>query len=342
MKRSKQIVMAAVFLGAVHAMVLLAGFFAPYDYAAQDRRVPLAPPSHLHFFDEAGAFHLRPFVYAWAWRSERQEYQEDRSRRYPVRFLVSGDKGTIAGVLATRLHLFGVDAPGKIFLLGTDEYGRDQFSRLMYGGQVSLLAGLLAAGLALGLGMLLGTLAGFHGRWADETIMRVAELFFALPWLYLLFAVRSFLPLHISATQAFLLVIAVIGVIGWARPARLIRGIVLSARERNFVLAARGFGASTGYLLRRHVLPQTYGVVLTQAALLIPQFILAEVTLSYLGLGVSEPVPSWGNMLGSLRHYHVLTSHWWIFSPGLILIPVFISYHSLASAIQERLRFTPL
>jgi peptide/nickel transport system permease protein len=182
----------------------------------------------------------------------------------------------------------------------------------------------------------LGGLAGFYGAWVDELIMRVAELFLALPWMYLLFAVRMALPLHIEPAEAFLLVLAVIGLIGWARPARLIRGIVLSAKLRDYVAAARSLGASDLYLLRRHIWPQVLGIVLTQGALLVPQFILAEVTLSFFGLGVGEPVPSWGNMLASLQRYQVLSSYWWMFVPGLALIPVFLLYYALADALHQR------
>ncbi len=181
--------------------------------------------------------------------------------------------------------------------MGSDAYGRDQFSRFLYGGQISLLAGLIAAILSVSIGILAGGIAGYYGGWIDEILMRGGELFLALPWLYLLFAVRAALPLHISQWQVFLLLVSVMGLIGWARPARLIRGVVLSAKERNFVLAARGFGASDAYLLRRHVLPQTYAVLLTQITLLVPQYVLAEVTLTFLGLGVGEPMPSWGALL---------------------------------------------
>jgi peptide/nickel transport system permease protein len=144
--------------------------------------------------------------------------------------------------------------------------------------------------------------------------------------------------LSISAGQAFLLLVLVIGLRGWARPARLIRGVVLSAKERDFVLAARSCGASEARVLCRHVLPQTFGTVLTQAALLIPQFVLAEVTLSFLGLGVGEPVPSWGNMLSSLQHYNVLASYWWMGLPGLILVAAFLGFYVLANSLREYLR----
>jgi len=168
--------------------------------------------------------------------------------------------------------------------------------------------------------------------------MRTAELFLALPWLYLLFAVRMALPLDLAPAQAFLLVLALIAVVGWARPARLVRGLVLSARARDYVVAARCLGASDSYLLRRHVLPQITAILLTQAALLAPQYILAEVTLSFFGLGVGEPVPSWGNMLASLQRYHVVASYWWMFLPGIVMVPVFWLYHSLADSLHRRVK----
>jgi peptide/nickel transport system permease protein len=235
----------------------------------------------------------------------------------------------------TGIHwpLLGARAPEVVFLLGSDAYGRDVFSRLLYGGRVSLFTGLLAAFVSLGLALALGTLAGFYGGWLDQLLMRSGELVMALPWLYLLLAVRAFLPLHITTVQAFFLLVAIIGGVGWVRPARLIRGVVLSARERGFVLAARGFGASDRYLIRRHILPLTLNVVLTQATILIPQYILAEVALSFLGLGIGEPVPSWGNMLAEARQYHALVSHGWMLAPGLAIIPVLLGYLFLADAI---------
>jgi len=144
------------------------------------------------------------------------------------------------------------------------------------------------------------------------------------------------LPLQLEPSLAFLMILGVIGLIGWARPARLIRGVVLSAKVRDYVVAARGLGATDVYLLRRHVLPQVLGMALTQAALLTPQYILAEVTLSFFGLGVGEPVPSWGNMLAVLLRYDVLSSYWWMFVPGLALVPVFLLYYVLADALHQR------
>ena len=135
--------------------------------------------------------------------------------------------------------------------------------------------------------------------------------------------------------QAFFLLVAIIGTVGWVRPARIVRGVVLSARERGFVMAARGFGASGPYLIRRHILPLTGSVLVTQATVLIPQYILAEVTLSFLGLGVGEPVPSWGNMLAEARQYHALVGHAWMLAPGLATVPLLLGYLLLADALLE-------
>jgi peptide/nickel transport system permease protein len=294
---------------------------------------------HLHFVDSAGKFHVRPFVYPWIAQPSggRLQYLEDRSQIWKIRFFVQQEKASNGTTRNVSLRLFGVDAPGYVFLLGTDDYGRDQLSRLLYGGQISLFAGLLGATLTLSLALFLGGIAGYFGSWMDDVIMRSAEVFMALPWIFLLLAVRAFLPLHLGARQTFFLLISIIGLTGWARPSRLIRGVVLSAKQRDYVRAARGFGASWGYILRRHVLPEAFPVALTQGALLVPQYILAEVTLSFLGLGIGEPLPSWGNMLAGLQRYYVLNSYWWIAISGFALIPVFLLYYGLSDALQARL-----
>jgi peptide/nickel transport system permease protein len=343
MKTPRKFWITVTFLAAFHLAVLLAGFFAPYNFASQNRDFAFAPPTRVHFIDARGKFHLRPFVYGLRFAPEAPSgFAPDFAQMRPIRFFIAGPRYKVAGIFSATTHLFEVDEPGRVFLLGSDGYGRDQFSRFLYGGQLSLLAGLLASGLSVGVGVALGALAGFYGGWIDEILMRGAELFLALPWLYLLLAVRSALPLHIAEWQVFLLLICVVGLIGWSRPGRLIRGAVLSAKERNFVLAARGFGASDLFLLRRHVLPQTYGIILTQLALLVPQYILAEVTLTFLGLGVGEPMPSWGSLFSPLQQYAVLASDWWMFLPAVILVPVFLAYYAAADAMQERLKSVAL
>lgn len=312
-------------LVAIHLAFLSCAFIAPYDEARQDRMAPYAPPTKLH------TAWAPPHIYVCAWNAHETDagYDEDCSQTYAVHAFVSDP----------RPHLFGVTSPGRIALFGTDGLGRDQFSRFLFGARLSLFAGLLATALALLLGTIIGVVAGFYGSFVDSALMRFAELFLALPWIYLLLAVRAFLPLHLSPVQTFFLLVVIIGAIGWARPARIVRGLVLSGKERNFVLAAKNLGATDGYILRRHIMPQVYGVVLAQAALLVPQYVLAEITLSFLGLGVSEPAASLGNLLGELQQYHVIATYWWMFLPGLALIPIFFSYFVMANAMQRRLKF---
>jgi peptide/nickel transport system permease protein len=338
MSRSPRGRLVGALLAAVYLSAAAAGFLAPYDPVEQNRELAFAPPVRLRLVDDSGQFHLRPFVYARAPRAGTFDvYDEDRSRPYPIRFFPRGAPYRLAGLIPADRHLFGVDEPARLFLMGSDEYGRDVFSRLVYGAQISPVAGFLAAFVAVSVGLVLGGVAGFYGGLTDQVLMRSAELVMAVPWLYLLLAVRSALPLALEPIDAFLLVVIIIGVVGWARPARLVRGVVLSARTRDYVVAARSFGASDALILRRHVLPEALGVSLTQLALLVPQCILAEVTLSFFGLGVGEPLPSWGNMLAGLQRFHVLASYWWMFLPGIALVPVFLLYYAVTDVLHRRL-----
>ena len=336
MRASRRAWIAGALLIVLHGVVLAAGFFAPYHYSEQNRSLPLAPPMKLRWIDADGSWQARPFVYAWVQGGgDDAAYREEVTRKFPIHFLVRGSSYSVLGLFASNRHLFGVEAPGRVFLLGTDSFGRDTFSRLLFGGQISLAAGLAGLVLSMVIALVMGGLAGYYGGWLDHLIMRFSELFLALPWLYLLFAVRAFLPLELGPWQNVVLIVGLLGVVGWARPMRLIRGVVLSAKEREYLQAATSFGASDFRLLWKHVLPQTLGVIGTQAAVLVPMYILAEVTLSFVGLGIAEPLPSWGNMLAALRQYHVLATARWMFAPGIALAIVTLLYHFLLSSIAS-------
>jgi len=331
-----KIVILITALVVLHLSLLFAGFIAPYDPAAQNRELPYAPPTRVHFRDSAG-WHLRPFVYRLS--AGPEGYVEDKSQPLAVYLFTRGSTYRLLSVFKTNRHLFGVDERGSIAIMGTDGFGRDEFSRVLSGGQISVAAGIAAALIALMAGTIFGVVAGYYGQLTDELLMGATELFLSLPWLYFLLGVRAFLPLHVSPARTFLLLTCVIGLIGWARPARLVRGIVLSARSRNYVLAAKGFGGSDFYLMRRHILPEVLGVVLTQAALLVPRYIAAEVTLSFFGLGVNEPVASWGNMLSTLQQYSVLVSYTWLLAPAAALVITSVIYGLLADTLHSRLEF---
>jgi peptide/nickel transport system permease protein len=329
MNRRASILLGA-FVVALHAPILFANFFAPYSPSEQNRDFPYSPPNRPHFIDASGQFHLRPFIYAWKAATTGTDYEADRSKPEPIYFFVRSAANQ-------PIHLFGLkNSDARIFLFGSDAFGRDQLSRVLYGGRISLLAGFLGTAIALAFGVTIGLLSGYFGKWTDATAMRLTELFLALPWLYLLFAVRALLPLRIRTTDTFLLLIAIVGFVGWARPARIVRGLVLSAREKTFVHYARAMGASHLHILRWHIVPQVARTALTMAAYLVPQFILAEVTLSFLGLGIGEPVPSWGNLLAQLQTYSVLVSDWWMYLPVVVIVLFFLAYHWLSQVLEAR------
>jgi peptide/nickel transport system permease protein len=324
---------------AIHLAALTGGFLSPNSPIAQDRNQPWAPPSDLRFFDDAGRFHFRPFIYSIHQpKTEPKTHTPDSGDLLALRFFVRGDHYRFLGLFRTNLHFVGVDPPGRLYLLGTDESGRDVFARTLVGGRTSLFAGLSAATLALGIGTLVGGISGYCGGRTDAALMRLAELFLSLPWLYLLLALRAFLPIKLSPIVAFSILVLLIGLIGWALPARLVRGVVLSAKQRPFVTASRGFGAKHQHLLRAHVLPQALPLVATQAAIAVPTYILAEVTLSFLDLGISQPHPSWGNQLASLQSYHVLASNQWMLMPVIPLILTFACYYALNTSRRSNLR----
>lgn len=300
MRPDARIALAVLML--VHLAAAGANFLSPYDPAEQHRQYPWTPPTPLRF--ENGRL---------------------LAANEEVRFLVR-DKG--------RLRLFGVQDPGRIFLLGTDGLGRDQYSRLLHGARISLFSGLCAAMLAAFLGGLLGAIAGYCGSWLDHAIMRTAELFLSLPWMYLLLAARAFFPLETDPRALFFTLIAILGLIGWARPARLTRGIVMSAKRRDYVLAGRGFGASGAWLLRCHILPEAFPTLLVFLGLAIPQYVLAEATLSFLGLGAGGTTPSWGLILADLGRLEAMTAYWWLSLPAIGFACVFLCYHVVAESLQ--------
>jgi peptide/nickel transport system permease protein len=324
-KRDRKLVVLVGVLVGVHAIALLAGFLAPYSYREQNRTAARAAPSDIRFIDDDGRWHLRPFVYA-----------REGGARVPLRFFVRGSPYELLGLVRSDVHLFGVDEPHRVFVLGTDALGRDYLSRLLYGGQLSLTAGLLAAGLALGAALVLGAGAGYGGRAVDAVIVWTGDAFLSLPWLYMLLAARAFLPLDMEPADAFFAIVVLLGLLGWAAPMRIVRGVVMSAKERAFVEAARSAGAGHVHILTRHILPQTVPVVATQAALLIPAYMLAEVTLSFVGLGVGEPRPSWGNMLADLPRASILAAEPWTFAPAVSIVTVTWLYHSVLSSLHKR------
>jgi peptide/nickel transport system permease protein len=296
-----------------YVVAALAGFIAPYAYSAQAREETYAPAAAIHFYDDGGGFHARPFIYARHLTDRlTNAYAEDTSRRYPLTLFARGDNYKLLGLFTTNHHLFGVadaetdsderppllaPAAPRVSLLGTDINGRDRFSQLVVAAQFSLAVAPLGALLAGALGVIVGCVAGYAGRKTDAVLMRAADAMLALPALVLSLAARAALPDKLPLARAAVFLVAVFVAVGWAEMARLVRGLVLGLRGREFVTAARSLGMTERRVLLRHVLPNASRAVLVQLSLMVPAFLLAETALSYLGVGVQEPEVSWGKML---------------------------------------------
>jgi peptide/nickel transport system permease protein len=319
----------------LHIVVAFAGFFAPYDFSTQYRSLPYCPPTRLHLVrgGRYGSWH--PIVYPVAQDpAGSQQYHEEVRKPYPIHLLFYGTKYLLFDRIECHRHLFGVDLHAKLFILGTDAYGRDQLSRLLYGGQITIATGIIATAVSLGTGTILGVLAGMCAGWADVIIMRCIDLFTALPFFYLLLVLRGWFPLNLGTVHMSVAFALIMGLLGWARPAHIVRDVVISMKEAPHILAARSFGASEIYLLRRHIVPELRLLMSLQVAILIPGFVITELSLSFFGLGAQEPFPSWGGMLANLQHYHVLLSKWWMLLPGLTIVAFTICYGVLSHSLR--------
>lgn len=325
-----------------YVVAACANFIAPYDASEQSRQEPFKPPTLIHFRDAEGQWHARPFIYRLRLTDPLlRTYGEDTSARYPLALFTRGSSYKLFGLLPTDRHLFGVaddvrqnsgspigtnapppqqpqPQPQRVYLLGTDDFGRDRLSRLLLASRFSLAVGPLGTLLAGALGITLGCVSGYAGRKADALLMRTADAMLALPVLVLVLAVRAAFPLVLLPAQAGGLLVMIFVAIGWAEMARLARGLVLGLREREFVLAAVSLGLTETRILFRHILPNATRPLIVQLSLMLPAFLLAETALSYLGVGVPEPGASWGNMLREAGNSTLLSQQ-----PLVLLSPAF-------------------
>lgn len=336
--RRNRAAMAGLYtLAAMYAAAILAGFIAPYKYDNARNDLPFYRPmlTRVHIFDEAGNL-SRPFIYHLVpVDPQLATYRDDTSAKYPIRLFVRGESYRILWLVSSNIHLFGVDEPGHIFLFGSDNLGRDIFSRILYGAQVSLSIGIIGILISTIIGMIVGGVAGYFGGVTDFALMRTVEALLALPSLYFILILRQLFGTGMSSIQIYFIIVIILAFIGWATEARVIRGMVMSLKEQEYVIAARAMGFSNSRIIIRHILPNTLSFVIVTATLSVPFFILSEVALSFLGVGIQEPEASWGNMLAAAQSNRILNDFPWVLIPGAFIFLAVMAWNFLGDGLRD-------
>lgn len=338
-RRNRLAIVGGCFLICMYLAALFAPFLAPYGVRTTHDAYPAAPPHGLRFVDAEGNVHLRPFVYGLESgvnpETFRKEYVPIVEEQYPLQFLHRGVPYTLFGFIESDVHLFGVDEPGKIFLFGTDRRGRDLFTRVLFGAQVSLTVGLVGVFMTLVIGTIAGIASGYFGGVFDSTMQRIIEMLLSFPLIPLWLALATIVPPTWSSIRVFFAISILLALVSWGPLARQVRGMVLALREEDFVIAAKYANCSNWRIITKHLLPNTLSHVLVIATLAIPQMILGETALSFLGLGIQPPLTSWGVLLSEAQQIRVLFQQEWLLIPALFVIATIISFNFLGDGIRD-------
>jgi peptide/nickel transport system permease protein len=330
--------------GSILSFMVLLSLFAEFvgPYTPQERTVKYAQgqPMGINFIDDEGTFHLRPFVYSRVSKRDKVTLRliptVDKTKRWPIKFFVRGDDYTMWGFIKGDIHLFGFEEKKAfLHLFGTDQLGRDVFSRVLYATRTSLSIGAIGVGLSFVLGISLGGIAGYFGGMTDNVIMRLIEFIRSIPTLPLWLALAAALPREWTALQVYISITAILALIGWTHLARRVRGKLLSLREEEFVLAARLSGCSHSRIVLRHMLPSFMSYMIVDLTISFPYIIMAETALSFLGLGMREPIVSWGVLLYSAQNIRSMILMPWLLIPGLVVIIAVIAFNFLGDGMRD-------
>lgn len=329
---------AFIILIALYITILFADFIAPYSSSYSNRDMSYAPPSKIYTITQDGKL-SRPYTYNYIREYEpvlmQTIYKQDRTKKYYIKILSKAEGYKFLGLIPTHRHLFGVENGGQLYLLGTDINGRDVFSRLLFGGRISMTVGFLSLLIVFPIGLFYGGISGYFGGIVDTLMMRFAEAVMAIPSFYLLIILAAILPSGMTSVQRFALIVVILALIGWAGFARVVRGMVLSIKTEDFVSAEKTIGASDLRIILRHILPQTMSYVIIAMTLSVPSYILAESGLSFLGLGIQQPDASWGNMLKEAQEFTNILYRPWLLTPGVLIFIAVLSFNILGDTIRD-------
>jgi peptide/nickel transport system permease protein len=335
--RHRVAVVSGFFLLLAYLSILVCEFLAPYNLHTRDTKHIYAPPQSLHLFHE-GSF-VGPFVYGFDYQLNpdtlQREYTVNTDKVQPLRFFCRGDKYKFWGVVEGNLHLFCPAEKGTAFLLGTDRLGRDMLSRLIYGARISLTIGLFGVAVSFLLGIVIGGLAGYHGGWIDNLTQRLIEILRSLPHIPLWLALAAIMPTKWSPILVYFGITIILGLLEWTGLARAVRSKLLALREEDFCVAAQLMGARPRRIIGRHLLPSFMSHLIASATLAIPSMILGETALSFLGLGLRQPITSWGVLLNEAQDLNAVALYPWLMLPAIPVILVVLAFNFLGDGLRD-------
>ena len=332
----------AILGGSVLALLYLTGaiapgFFSTYDTLQRNNDYILAPLQRVRVVHE-GRPH-RPFVYGLETTRDpetfRRIYVADKEAVYPIRFLVRGADYKLFGFVTTNIRLLGVAEPGVLFLFGTDELGRDMYSRTLHGARISLTIGLVGVAISFILGCLLGGISGYFGGAADMFIQRVIEFFSSIPTLPLWMALAAAVPTAWPPIRIYFMITVILSIVGWTGLARVVRGKMLQLREEDYVLSAKISNTGEMRIIGKHLLPGFMTYLIVHLTLAVPSMILGETALSFIGIGLRPPAVSWGVLLQQAQNIRSVALSPWLLTPALFVVVTVLCFNFLGDGLRD-------